>query len=1828
MAKSIFEILVDTNYSSVVSGEIPFNNLINPSLTTSEVPDATTYQHIPTEWDSQGFEVVPQEAIGTVVPTFNSLFEEDFLNYTSPDFFEAHSSFYVPQGWTVTTHSIANNGLTSDGNHLSEDDTTNGYLYYNGDNGKIIPELNFRSRISGSSHLANRIGSEDNLNNLPQAFDDPNQIVYTIGDDLALINEQAYTMFPDRMYEFGSYKSLNVYNTLLARTEVSRKATGIQITDKVIDNRLLDFQWNYNSDDNTFFSSNLGLDSLYEGKYGYLTSIPTSTTTGKSVFSVPQPTCLRLENVFNDNQIGSYVSLELSLNSASSPSFSQELVGAYSDGSVDDFTSSALDFNVDTSDGTFTNTSFDIGKFRPYDIYQVGGVYSDMTEEVSISNGRLRLKKTSNAQLGVIADVDLKPSQTYIVSCYVATTENNLSFSIVKRNNSGSIEFAEGDDFQPITFNSTANNGERYHFSFNTSSAIVDGEKQEYSIVVIPANGTIGSVTEINYIRFEEKAFQFCEEWQPLTDHDSVNVNELYTGGIQGGRLACYSDFIVTSSDVDDEHLSGQHYSKDASGNGFVTNLDYEQVNFGSTSIYAASKQTLTTFFNPQTGEPLFIEEETDRFNPFDSCPVDVDGQTLPCNLPADKITTTFNLKIGSRNLNIFFDSMSGARLTTSAFLIDNIKFLTSENSYISQDASGGDKIQLVYKPSLTDLPSPYIVSDTTISELNSTSQKTLNWDVSSLSGDSLMIDFGDDSTATEISSAGVGSTTVIPNGQNLRIRVQSAIEKGSALVDTTAVINSVSLTDLPATIVVKGEPYGDVSSINSSLPHIGAYQQGFRVYSYNHATNALANNAGGQSISQAFIVEPIHSLAYNSALAYDYFSSSLALKINVLYIASNNSIEVTEHLADSVQTTTITSSGTTTITRAGRNFSLTNGGLTSISIKFLSNSSSPLDIIIGSISLINSATSAVAGSQISLDLGNEIDIPLNFSIKDFSEIDKTSGGFSKTIKIPATSKNKKALNFKNELNSLNQDIDNQGAECVVRADGLEVVKGNMFLNESLLDENGFQELLLNVKSGNSNWADSLSSINLRDIGLGSDYQSITTTNINTSGLAEFTGDIVFPLIDNGRWEVPSSELDDLDITFVGWSNIKAAFSISKVLDRIFESQDITIQSNFLNSSSEWDADFGSEFNGLTSQIYGVSPTMKRHEDDIKESIFVATRTQQSNTEYSNWHYADSLTDKRPLFVSKILGAENWAWTADWCFTKLNEVLEAGTTSHSHTSLSSGNVSHAYVPSGAGGNTNTSQGFPITSKFQYDNSSDTHSSISVAKDGFYEINFQAAVNFEIWNPYGFNDDFEQGSKYVPDPSNHYFTSMLISEDEDLESITNSESGSFGANLFDLEDGASQEIPVNLFENGAGNQTVSLGNGVYATKKYLNSTRITLNRVQYLKAGINYNIVSFFACQLDAAKASNRRVLTNSKFGIMEFDIELKLSESIHPMNGKDNIVYNSSARPKVSYREILPNVSCLEFISEITKLFNLIWDYNPYTSVLTVEPYGDFYDFNASDNNYVDWSDKALITKIKEGAVAGSDFKFKMNEDSSDSSLNQEAGGLPLGDRIVRSGTNSEKKAKEMGLKIFSACRMDYDSHIKRTSTSNGAVSFESLRLPRIHSKSSSTLEANINEEKPEANNSHEYKLLYRASQSVSEVFLNPDESPYKVHYGLEKEWVLGSSGDEYDGEFRPITQPVGLWSEFFSYALTEGSPNLTFSDQVAGESLFTSYHKKLFDMVNFRDKMITAEVYLTTYDILNLDFSKLVRINDEVYLVNKVKDFNFSGETTEVELLLVTIIE
>ena len=1824
MARSVFEIIVETEYSSVTQGIIPFTFFLNQELIAPVEPSflaGTLGQHIPIDWSHQGFVDLPQVVTGAVTPIENSDFESNFSFDTTVGSF-ARSSFYSPNAWDVTMHSIPNSGMSQDGSSLSEDTSTNGYPYFNGNSIALKPTLNLVSKISASPvSIAARIGVYDNFLYAPDMLDEDELSTYdhTINNHL-----QAYSMLPNQMYEFGSYRTLNIYSTAHSDNSVyvgGNVVKSIRVVSKEASLRGLELSWGWVQTDSLYTGSQEAIASYNYSKYE---GIIAPAQNGLPTLKASQPTAVRLANIFSDEQIGDTVSVKFEFIALSNISpRPQELVGAYTTSAANQFTANALEFNVDTPTGTLTASTFTEGTFRPYEIFNTGSGFSDMTEEISISEGRLRLKTTTNAPTAAITEIDLMAGQAYILSMSVATTQHSISLHISKKGSNNLIEMVVGEPLLGTFQGADVGDGELASFKFNTSSGLVDDgaggyEKQKYRLWVV-AQGDAGLVTEINYIRFEAELFPFAYERQFVSNIGGINPSQFNhthpSVSTQGAAMLPFlGDLIVTTSDVNDHHLKAQSIVEDSNGD-LVPN-DYSPSSLTSPDYVAgaASVRTVTTFFNPTTEAPLFNEDESGRIGFVGMTSFDDDGQAI--TIPTDTYEVTFEMKIGSRNLSIFADSITSDRLGDFQFGIASIEFLTSENSYISQDPSGGDKIELVYKPSLTDLAPPFIVSQTELPQAVASSPKTLSWDVSSLSGDSLMIDFGDGSTATEVSSSGTGSATVTPNGQNLRIRVISETEKGSALVDTVAVINSVGLADGVDVLAIKSEPYGDVQSINSTLPHIGAYAQGLRVYSYNHATGSLLNHAGGESISQFFEVEQMHSFGFLFAEADDSISSTISFDIEVLYLGSDNYIEVTDYLGASAATTTISSTGITTITRAGRDFE-SSGGTTEVSIKFLTDGFHPLDVILGSVSISNDISSAVAGTILSLDLGDEVEIPLNFSVKDFSDISKTSGDFSKTIQVPATSKNKKALNFKNELNSLNETSDSLGINCIIKADGLEVVKGKLKITESSLNQYGFEELYLNIKAGNSGWADALSQINLRDIGVESDYVPVSFYNI-MGGLGGNEA-ITFPLIDNGRWEVESSQLVDLDKTHVGWSNIKAAFSIRQVLDRIFEAQGVIIESDFLDADSEWSSDFGSEFSGLTSKIYGLAPEMKHHEDDIENSKFKATRSLVSSPEQSNWHTASSKYDNRPIVRSKILG-EQWAWTIDWSFSKFSEIIESGNTGHSYTTLSGG-LSNAYVPEGAGGNANTTQGYPICSLLQ-GGTNEEYSSIVVAKSGFYEVNFQAAVDFEIWDAYGFNSTFSSGSKYVPDPEEHYFTCMLISQDESEEGITQVNEGSWGANLFDLEDDASQELPVALFTNTG---TISLGSGVSATTKRLNSTRITLNRIQYLKAGVSYLVGSFMGCHADVAKASTRKVLTNSKFTVNEIDLDLKLAESIHPMNGKEAIVYNSNIVPRVSFREILPDISCLDFVSEITKLFNLIWTYNPYTSVLSTEPYGEFYDFDASDGNYIDWSDKALITKIKEGAVASSDFYFKMNEDSSDASTGEIGGGLVLGDKIVRSGTDSEKKAEKMELKVFSACRMDTDSHLLRN-TVGSPTNFIGMRMPRIYGKDDATLEANINEEKPEANNSHEYKLLYQGEIDESAFILAA--AGYAVHYGLSKQWLPNGNQGTYEGEFRFNSQETPFTSNYYSYDLIEGSPNLSFSEQVSGTSLFTNYHKKLFDMVKFRDKMITAQVHLTTYDILNLDFSKLVRINEELYLVNKVKDFNFSGETTEVELLLVTIIE
>ena len=118
----------------------------------------------------------------------------------------------------------------------------------------------------------------------------------------------------------------------------------------------------------------------------------------------------------------------------------------------------------------------------------------------------------------------------------------------------------------------------------------------------------------------------------------------------------------------------------------------------------------------------------------------------------------------------------------------------------------------------------------------------------------------------------------------------------------------------------------------------------------------------------------------------------------------------------------------------------------------------------------------------------------------------------------------------------------------------------------------------------------------------------------------------------------------------------------------------------------------------------------------------------------------------------------------------------------------------------------------------------------------------------------------------------------------------------------------------------------------------------------------------------------------------------------------------------------------------------------------------------------------------------------------------------------------------------------------------------------------------------------------------------------------------FSTSLQAYSGVFIGDPKNASTYREYASFSDTSsGYPNLSFSSAINGSSLTELYHSKLINNLKKADKLITAKVHLTPFDIFDLDFRRLVYINNNKYIISKVKDYNFSGEATEVELLLIT---
>ena len=1172
---------------------------------------------------------------------------------------------------------------------------------------------------------------------------------------------------------------------------------------------------------------------------------------------------------------------------------------------------------------------------------------------------------------------------------------------------------------------------------------------------------------------------------------------------------------------------------------------------------------------------------------------------------------------------------------------------------------------------------------------------------------------------------------------------------------NVTAVLNSITITQVNKPTEFRCEKWGDETTSNNNLGKgIGAFEAGARLFS---------SEGGGFELKDSS--DPV---TISTKIKSTKNKDVVTLAIGVAYMEAGNTITVTHNLTSPSITTTQTITSANDYSFVYNNTANESGGGLDerfLKIKFNSDGSNPLDCVLSDVNVTIKET-AEDSEAIYLDLYDDFTLPINISKKDFRNLDSINGDYTKSITVPATSNNKKAIEFSNELNSIISSEQKNGFETIVKSGGVKVFQGLLFLSETTYDENGSEQLVLNIKSGNSTWAEKLKNKRLRSLEsddydisvkkiiggeslIGSSLEveiPLTPANNALSILTANNKEIFFPLIDNGKI------YEDIDGNrSIGWDNIKPAYRISSVIEKIFESINYSIDSEFFRGGSEFSSEFNSEFSSYIQNLIGIAPSIITSEEQIEASeIDLSYSAGNSFTPSGGFMYNSFYQGKEPskfavtsksnprprlrsVFLSESENEYGISYFCDWAYLRFDTVNKDLNSGHSLDSLQ-GVLPHFFVPK-SGASTPSKIGGNVSPQKSF---------IKVAKSGFYEVNISVKLDVHLSRAtdtiYGVRDTLPTDGEKITvalipnkleDPATPFSNSNLNYLDNT----------SFGTECFDLEDDASIQVP----------KAISAEN-----------LRINITRNQYLSSNITYNVIVIHGAPLSD---DSNGVIGGKEFTVKEADLNLKLSESPYPLRGKGNLIYNDSATPKANYSNILPDVSCLEFVSEFSKIFNLVWDVNEATKSVTFEPFNDFYKFNGSrveldstpareqswydysglsdftavegtvasvngdganftidasptstpqlqytnaitttkgvkyslqfsyssfrkfqvwvgsgvgkkdvlispfiekyegapDVNqqagiftteftaqssssyltfvikdginlgsetyksvlvndflivgeslkYVDWTNKSLITSSNEHYVVESDIRFKMKEDSSDYEVSKSSSGtkgVKFGDRFIETGIKKSGQEKQIELSIFAPMYMGRSKFI---------VEGESFFLPRIWSKPKSSLEPNFFEDLPDPNNEHEHKLaVFGRVETV------PNDK--KVVYSLNALYNYSTKRIEYQRVSTPAYALTVSYSDF-----EIDSPSLTFSN-ILGKSnsknIYDDFHAPLINMLAIRDKMVTAQVQLSYSDLNDIDFRDIIHIDGNIYILNKVKDFNFSGEPTEVELLLVTL--
>ena len=754
---------------------------------------------------------------------------------------------------------------------------------------------------------------------------------------------------------------------------------------------------------------------------------------------------------------------------------------------------------------------------------------------------------------------------------------------------------------------------------------------------------------------------------------------------------------------------------------------------------------------------------------------------------------------------------------------------------------------------------------------------------------------------------------------------------------------------------------------------------------------------------------------------------------------------------------------------------------------------------------ITNISIEKVDGLWESLDLYDDIDIPLNLNIANLQDISKKNSSYSKTITIPGTAKNNIFFNHIYNISSYDTWDFNSTVKTAVELDSMIIFEGGMeLMNINLVDGEITYEI--NIFQDAAEFYNKMGSKFLTDnelIGDNIDFSEynhiLNIANIRNSFSVTPGSGYLYSFIDKTNHFNSTNALTACQFQM---DEMSPCLFIKEIWDKIFNKYGYSYSSTFLNSD---------RFKRL------IYPHTDRYlylsEEETKARNASAAGGSQINQVNVNTSSPQLVTSYQDITI-------------------LPEISDG-----SYNNFDAG----IYTAKASGY-------YDIDVEYNY-----TLTLRGFLGDGTVRIMWEGGT----WNLW-------PGAIY---------TGIVQIVKTDLSSVETVISSY-------VDPGANDFLP----------QEFAVVNEVYVLKDNL-SFKESLSGI-YLKTGetLKLRAVLRIVAKFPVTNTYIYRDENNDPISPVTFVLQNAIPNSFFSVKAQNIVTENCL----VEMNNILHKVKQADFISSISKMFNLYWQPTSSKS-FTIEPREDFY---ALSTSITDWTNKLCvdkdikIEKISDLPKKYLKYTYKKDKDHFNSVYSENNY-----ERIYGSNWKKQKYNKDEDDVL------EFETIFSPTPSGKLRTSGTYYNVPKIfYTKEDGSIDFS---------KKFEPRILYYSGfiTNFSLVFT----SQHLKIYGPDAATYYNavSTGAPY---YPYIDHLNGTW-ESHTFDLNFGQCNWYWQDSglgwVTNNNLYNTYYlKQITELIDPNSKLVTASLILTPQDIKDFNFYNIYLIDGIYYRINKIIDY------------------